>query len=79
VRLVEVYVYIFIQVEKGEPWQIAAEVSKIQGVKTAHVVTGHYDIIVFAELASLESLKDTVLKIHSISGVEHTQTAVCVP
>jgi len=75
----EIYVYIFLQVEKGEPWQIAAEVSKIQGVKTAHVVTGNYDIIVFAELASLESLKETIMKIHGISGVQHTQTAVCLP
>jgi len=75
----EIYVYIFIEVEKGEPWQIASEVSKIQGVKTAHVVTGYYDIIVFAELSSLESLKDTIVKIHGISGVERTQTAVCIP
>jgi DNA-binding Lrp family transcriptional regulator len=75
----QISVYIFVQVEQGEPWQVAAEVSKIQGVKTAHTVTGQYDIIVFAELEDLESLKDVAKRIHGIEGVRHTQTAVCIP
>jgi DNA-binding Lrp family transcriptional regulator len=75
----QVSVYILIEVEKGEPWQIAAEISKIDGVKTAHTVTGQYDIIVFAELEGLEALKDIVKKIQHIEGVQHTQTAVCIP
>jgi len=79
VWFMQISVYILIQVEKGEPWQIAAEVTKIEGVKTAHTVTGQYDIIVYAELADLETLKNVVRKIHSIDGVQHTQTAVCIP
>jgi len=75
----EISVYIFIEVEKGEPWQIAAKVSKVEGVKTAHTVTGQYDIIVYAELDGLETLKNVVKKIQSIDGVQHTQTAVCIP
>ncbi|MCS7120377.1 MAG: Lrp/AsnC ligand binding domain-containing protein [Nitrososphaerota archaeon] len=75
----QVNVYIFIQVEKGEPWQVAKEVSRIEGVKTAHTVTGQYDVIVFAELESLDALKDLVKSIHQIEGVQHTQTAVCIP
>ena len=75
----QVSVYIFVQVEKGEPWQVAAEISKIEGVKTAHIVTGQYDIIVFAELDNLDELKDVVKRIHQLKGVQHTQTAVCIP
>ena len=75
----QICVYIMIQVEKGEPWQIAAKVSKIEGVKTAHTVTGQYDIIAYAELAGLEDLKNIIKKIHGIEGVQHTQTAVCMP
>ena len=75
----QVSVYILVQVEKGEPWQVAAGISKIHGVKTAHTVTGQYDIIIFAELDGLDLLKDIVKQIHQLEGVQHTQTAVCIP
>jgi DNA-binding Lrp family transcriptional regulator len=75
----KVSVYVFVQVEKGEPWKIAAELSKIEGAKTAHTVTGQYDVIVFLELDSLEILKDVVREVQQIEGVQRTQTAVCIP
>ena len=72
-------VYILVQVSEGEPWQTAMKISKIAGIKTAHAVTGQYDIIVFAELSSLDLLKDIVKKVHNVECVQHTQTAVCIP
>lgn len=75
----QISVYILVEVERGEPWQIASEISKIEGIKTAHTVTGQYDIIVYAELDSLETLKSIIKRIHAIEGVQHTQTAVCIP
>jgi len=72
-------VYVLIQVEKGEPWPVAEEISKIEGVKTVHIVTGQYDIIAFAELNELQDIKDLIKKIHQMEGVQHTQTAVCIP
>jgi DNA-binding Lrp family transcriptional regulator len=75
----QISVYILVEVERGEPWQIASEISKIEGVKTAHAVTGQYDIIVYAELDDLDALKNVIKKIHAIEGVQHTQTAVCIP
>jgi len=71
-------VYIFIQVEKGEPWPVAEKVLEIKGVKTSHVVTGQYDIIAFAELDDLQDIKDLIKKIHQMESVQHTQTAVCI-
>jgi len=75
----QISVYILVEVEKGEPWRIASEISKIEGIKTAHTVTGQYDVIVYAELDSLETLKNVIKKIHAIEGIQHTQTAVCIP
>ena len=74
-----VNVYILIQVEKGEPWKIAAEISKLENIKTVHTVTGQYDIIVYAALEELHLLKDLIKKIHKIEGIQHSQTAVCIP
>jgi len=75
----QISVYILVEVERGEPWRIASEISRIEGIKTAHAVTGQYDVIVYAELDSLETLKNVIKKIHGIDGVQHTQTAVCIP
>lgn len=75
----QVSVYILIQVEKGEPWKVTEEVRKIEGVKTARPVTGQYDIIAYAELSNLDDLKSTLKRIHKIEGIQHTQTAICIP
>jgi DNA-binding Lrp family transcriptional regulator len=76
---VNINVYILVQVEKGEPWKIAEEISKIEGIKTARTVTGQYDIIVYATLKKLNLLKDLIKTIHDIEGIQHSQTAVCIP
>ena len=59
---------------------IAADaISKIEGVKMAHAVTGPFDVIAFAEVSDLASLSELVLaKIQAIEGVKKTQTAVVV-
>lgn len=75
----QVSVYILVQVDRKEPWVVATEISRISGVKTVHPVTGQYDIIVFAELDGLDLLKELVKQIHQLEGVQHTQTAVCIP
>jgi DNA-binding Lrp family transcriptional regulator len=75
----QISVYILVEVERGEPWQVASEISKIEGVNTAHAVPGQYDIIGYAELDDLDALKNVIKKIHAIEGVQHTQTAVCIP
>jgi len=75
----KICVYILVQVEGGEPWNIASEILKVKGVKTAHVVTVQYDIIAYAELEDLDTLKGTIKRVHEIKDVRHTQTAVCMP
>jgi len=74
----QIVAYILIQAEPGKAWDIAKATSKLEGVKTAHAVAGLYDVIVHAEPADLETLKDLIIKIQSIKGVQRTHTAVSV-
>jgi len=71
--------FVLVQVEKGEPWVIAKKILEIEGVKSAYAVTGQYDVISFAELSDASELKNLIKKIHGVEGVQHTQTAVCIP
>ena len=57
----------------------AEAISKIEGVKMTHAVTGPFDVIAFAEVPDLSDLSDLVLsQIQKVEGVEKTQTAVVV-
>lgn len=54
-------------------------ISKLEGIKMAHAVTGPFDVIAFAEVSDLSSLSDLVLsQVQKVVGVEKTQTAVVV-
>ena len=71
--------YILIELAPGTAKEAAEAISKIEGVKTAHAVTGPFDVIAFAEVPDLTTLSDLVLtKIQNVKGVQKTQTAVVV-
>ncbi len=71
--------YIWIEASPGKSREIAKKVEKIEGVKTAHSVTGPYDVVVYAEVADSRVLGDLVLtKIQKIDGVVGTLTNVVV-
>ncbi len=71
--------YILVQLAPGKAKAAVRAISRIDGVKMAHAVTGPFDVIAFAEVADLDSLSNLVLaKIQSVGGVEKTQTAVVV-
>jgi DNA-binding Lrp family transcriptional regulator len=71
--------YILVQLGPGTAKTAAKVISKIEGVKMAHAVTGPFDIIAFVEVPDLATLSDLVLaKIQNVDGVEKTQTAVVV-
>jgi len=71
--------FILINVEPGKLWTIADSITKIEGVKIASAVTGAYDVIVYAEVVDMSALGALINIIHSIKGVERTQTAVEIP
>jgi Lrp/AsnC ligand binding domain len=76
---VRFFSYILMQLAPGTAKTAAERISKINGVKMAHAVTGPFDVIAFAEVPDLTTLSDLVLaKIQNIEGVQKTQTAVVV-
>jgi Lrp/AsnC ligand binding domain len=71
--------YVLMELSPGTAKRVADAISKIEGVKMAHAVTGPFDVIAFAEVSDLASLSELVLaKIQAIDGVKRTQTAVVV-
>lgn len=71
--------YVFIDAEKGRALEVASEVVKIKGVKTACVVTGTFDVVAAFEVKDVNDIAEMVARgIHGVDGVSLTQTAVCV-
>ncbi len=71
--------YILISTEPAKPWKVAELAIKIDGVKTAHAVTGAFDVVAFVECTNIDELGKLLEKIHSINGVLKTQTAIAMP
>jgi len=62
--------YIFIE---------CTSVRKITGIKSAHAITGSYDIIVLAQANNLNELGEMIVtKIQAVSGVLRTSTSMVV-
>jgi len=71
--------YIFIETTQGKAKKIAREIGEIPGVKTAHTVTGPYDVIVYVEAESIKVLGEFIVsKIQAITGVLRTLTNVVI-
>jgi DNA-binding Lrp family transcriptional regulator len=71
--------YILIQTEVGRAAQVAKEVARIKGVKSAEDVTGPYDVIVRAEARTVDDLgKLVVAKIQGVEGITRTLTCPVV-
>ena len=71
--------YVFIDAEKGRALEVASEVLKIKGVKTACVVTGTFDVVATFEVKDINDIGEMVARgIHGVDGVSLTQTAICV-
>jgi DNA-binding Lrp family transcriptional regulator len=71
--------YLLLECISGMIWKVADDILKIDGVKMAHVVTGNFDVIAFAEFSNIDDLTALIQKIQSIKGVQKTQTAVAMP
>ena len=71
--------YIFVNTGPDMLWKVAEESLKIDGAKTAHAVTGQYDVVINVVFKNMEALGELIRKIHTIKGVKRTQTAVVMP
>ncbi|WP_457641557.1 Lrp/AsnC ligand binding domain-containing protein [Persephonella sp.] len=71
--------YVLIEATPSEIPYIMEELSKIENVRSADVVTGVYDIIVFLEGEDQHEIGRIVIKnIHSIRGVKKATTCMVV-
>ncbi|RLJ71037.1 AsnC-like helix-turn-helix protein [Hydrogenivirga caldilitoris] len=71
--------YILIKADPREIPSIMLALSTFEGVRTADVVTGPYDTIVFVEVPNQDELGRLVInKIHSLEGVREALTCVVV-
>lgn len=69
--------YILIKVKAGKTKDVVHSLKKIPGVEQAHSCFGRPDIIVFISVQDERALSDVVItKIHSVDGVEETDTHI---
>lgn len=74
-----VQAYVLITAAIGKVRQVSKELGGLRDVRSVHVVTGPYDIIVFVEAKDLSTLTNTVVEgIHKIENVVDTNTAIVV-
>ena len=71
--------YILVNTEPDMLWRVAEEALKIEGVKTAHAVTGQYDVLIHVVFENMDALGELIRKIHTLQGVTKTHTAVVIP
>jgi DNA-binding Lrp family transcriptional regulator len=71
--------YILIETAVGKTKEVLTGIRRIEGVKSAELVTGPYDIIAIAETKSFNDIGDLVTsKMHSIHGIYRTVTCLAV-
>ena len=67
--------YVLIQAQVGRSAEVGSGVARIEGVISADVVTGPYDVIAMAETASMDDLgKLVAARIQAVDGVTRTLT-----
>jgi len=71
--------YVLVNVEANMSWQVVEFMLKIEGVKTARVVTGQFDVIVLVQFSELDDLGKIIERIQRAKGVLRTQTLLTIP
>ncbi len=59
--------YVFIDTEKGRALEVASEVVKIKGVKTACAITGTFDVIATFEVKDVNDIGEMVASARMLS------------
>jgi DNA-binding Lrp family transcriptional regulator len=69
--------YILIKVKAGKTKEVVKSLKKIAGVEQVHPCFGQPDIFTFVDVGDERTLSDVVItKIHTIDGVEETDTHI---
>jgi DNA-binding Lrp family transcriptional regulator len=74
-----VQAFVLIQAGVGMASRVGQAVGAIQGVRSADIVTGPYDVVVRVEAASIDALgRLAVSKIQAVEGITRTLTCPVV-
>ena len=73
-----VVVIVLVYVKGGQSGTAFDAIQKIKEVEHAHMVTGPYDIIAYAELPAKSGFRKLVESIHDAPGVERTETCMAI-
>lgn len=71
--------YVLVNTAPGKAGDARKQMAEIPGVKSAHAVTGAYDLIAFIEGGDISELGKTIVsQIQAIDGITQTMTSVVV-
>ena len=73
-----VHAYVFITPSKAREREVSDGIGELPMVKSAHVVTGNIDVVVFIEAPDLSTLWDTVNQVQALPEVTRTTTSLVV-
>ena len=68
--------YILINMKRGYSDEAVKKLRNIEGVAKVSMIAGEYDIVTRVQVEKLKNLIKVTNKIHSITGVENTETHV---
>ena len=72
--------YLLIEVAPEKPRGVVASLEGLEGVETAEVITGPYDIMAVLRGENLPAVMQIVTdKVHTLEGIVRTVTCVAVP
>ena len=71
--------YILMSTEANALWNVSESALKIDGVKTAHAVTGEFDVVALVSFPKIEDLGKIIEKIQRLKGVRGTETLIAIP
>jgi DNA-binding Lrp family transcriptional regulator len=71
--------YLFLETERGKARGMAKTLAELEGVKSAHPVTGPFDVIVLAEAKTIKALGEFIVgSVQGLKGVKRTLTNIIV-
>jgi len=71
--------YVLIEAEAGQVGSVIAALRGLQGVRTADVITGPYDLIAVIELPDQRAIGRLVMdELHGIAGIKRTITCLAI-
>lgn len=69
--------YILVKTTVGKMRDVHKSLGKMDGIRDTHMVTGPYDIVVFAEADELSTIVSTLMdKVRKVDGIVDTTTCI---